>query len=94
LCGGLVKEKDMQGSSNDAGEIAVDITGFNFLQLEALRNRVEHRVTEMRETGAPALREQWSEQAAAIGMTIDEILQAGKKRGRGNGGKHQQEAAA
>jgi hypothetical protein len=35
---------------------------------------VEHRVTEMRETGAPSLREQWAEQAAAIGMTIEEIV--------------------
>jgi hypothetical protein len=67
----------------------VDISGMNFQQLEELRTRVEHRVTEMRETGAPSLREQWAEQAAAIGMTIEEILQAGKKRGRGNGGKHQ-----
>ena len=84
----------MQTSQNDTGEVAVDINGFNFQQLEALRNRVEHRVTEMLETGAPALREQWTEQAAAIGMTIEEILQAGKKRGRGNGGKHQQETTA
>jgi type VI protein secretion system component VasF len=42
-----------------------------FQQLEELRNRVEHRVIEMRETGAPALREQWGEQAAAIAMTIE-----------------------
>jgi hypothetical protein len=35
---------------------------------------VEHRVTEIRETGAPSLREQWAEQAAAIGMTIEEIV--------------------
>ena len=84
----------MQGSGNGPGEIAIDITTFNFHQLEALRSRVEHRVTEMREMGAPALREQWTEQAAAIGMTIEEILQAGKKRGRGNGGKHQQDVGA
>ena len=71
----------------------VDISGMNFQQLEELRTRVEHRVTELRETGAPALREQWGEQAAAIGMTIEEILQAGKKRGRGNGGKHQEALA-
>jgi hypothetical protein len=72
----------------------IDITGLNFQQLEELRSRCEHRVVEMRETGAPTLREQWAEQAAGIGMTIEEILQAGKKRGRGNGNKHQQEAAA
>jgi hypothetical protein len=56
-----------------------------FHQLEELRTRAEHRVIEMREMGAPALREQWGEQAAAIGMTVEEILQSGKKRGRGNG---------
>ena len=71
----------------------VDISGMNFQQLEELRTRVEHRVTEMRETGAPALRERWTEEAAGIGMTIEEILHAGKKRGRGNRGKHQQDAA-
>ena len=63
---------------------SIDITGLNFQQLEELRNRLEHRVTEMRETGAPALREQWGEQAAAIGMTIEEIIEGAKgRRGRG-----------
>ncbi len=40
----------------------------------------------MRETGAPALREQWAQQAAAIGMTIEEIVEGGKaRRGRARG---------
>ena len=66
---------------------AIDISGFNFQQLDELRKSVEHRVTEMRETGAPALREQWGQQAAAIGMTIDEIVEGAKaKRSRGRGG--------
>jgi hypothetical protein len=39
----------------------IDITGLNFHQLEELRTRAEHRITEMRETGAPTLREQWGE---------------------------------
>jgi len=65
-------------------EASIDISGLNFQQLDELRNRVEHRVTEMRETGAPALREQWAEQATAIGMTIEEIVEGGKgRRGRG-----------
>jgi hypothetical protein len=80
----------MQDSPNGTGKPAVDITGFNFHELEALRSQVEHRVTEMRETGAPAL--QWGEQAAAIGMTIEEILQAGKKRGRSNATRQAAEA--
>jgi len=63
---------------------AIDISGLDFQQLDNLRNRVEQRVTEMRETGAPALREQWAGQAAAIGMTIEEIVEGGKgRRGRG-----------
>ena len=60
---------------------SIDITGLNFHQLEELRTRAEHRIMEMRETGAPALREQWGEQAAAIGMTIEEIMEGGKAKG-------------
>jgi len=73
----------MQDFQIRPSEHSIDITGLNFHQLEELRSRVEHCVTEMRETGAPALREQWTEQAAAIGMTIEEILEGGKaKRAR------------
>jgi hypothetical protein len=36
----------------------------------------------MRETGGPALRERWAEQAGAIGMTIEEIMEGAKPRGR------------
>ena len=65
---------------------AIDISGLNFHQLEELRTRAEQRVAEMRETGAPALREQWAEQASAIGMTVDEIIEGAKsKRGRSRG---------
>ena len=68
---------------------SIDIGGLNFQQLDELRNRVELRVTEMRESGAPALREQWGEEAAAIGMTIEEIVEGGKgKRGRGRGARN------
>ena len=46
-------------------------------------------VTEMRETGAPNLREQWGEQAAAIGMTIEEIVEGGNgRRGRVRGARN------
>jgi hypothetical protein len=34
----------------------------------------------MREVGGPALREKFTEEAAAIGMTIEEIVQTGQKR--------------
>ena len=42
----------------------------------------------MRETGAPALRERWGEQAAAIGMTIEEIVESGKPKGRRGRGRN------
>ena len=67
---------------------SIDITGLNFHQLEELRTRAEQRVAEMRETGAPALREQWGVQAAAIGMTIEEIVDGGKPKGRRGRGRN------
>ena len=60
-----------------------DISGMNFGQLSGLRERIEERVREMRETEGPALRERFIEEAAAIGMTIEELVQLGaKRRGR------------
>jgi hypothetical protein len=41
----------------------------------------------MRETGAPALRERFMQEAAALGLTIEDIVQAGGKSTRGKG-KH------
>ena len=62
---------------------AVDIAGMDFGQLSALRGQIDERVREMRETEGPALRERFIEEAAAIGMTIEELVQLGaKRRGR------------
>ena len=48
-----------------------------------MRERIDERVREMRETEGPALRERFIEEAAAIGMTIEELVQLGtKRRGR------------
>jgi hypothetical protein len=48
-----------------------------------LRERIEDRVREMRESCGPALRERFVEEAAAIGMTLEEVVQlGGKRRGR------------
>jgi hypothetical protein len=58
----------------------IDIAGMDFAQLSALRERIEERVREMRETEGPALRERVMQQAAAIGMTIEELVQLGTKR--------------
>ena len=44
----------------------------------------------MRETEGPALRERFIEQAAAIGMSIEELVQLGTKR-RGRSAKDKDE---
>ena len=67
-----------------------DISGMNFVQLSTLRERIDERVREMRETEGPALRERFIEQAAAIGMTIEELVQLGAKR-RGRPAKEKDE---
>ena len=61
----------------------LDISAMDYAQLSALRGRIDERVREMRETGGPALRERFMQQAAAIGMSIEELVQLGaKRRGR------------
>ena len=68
----------------------MDISRMDYAQLSALRERIEERVREMRETEGPALRERVMQQAAAIGMTIDELVQLGTKR-RGRPPKEREE---
>ena len=68
----------------------VDITGMDFGQLSALRERIEERIREMRETEGPALRERFIGEAAAIGMTIEELVQLGGRR-RGRASKDKEE---
>ena len=68
----------------------VDISRMDYAQLSALRERIEERVREMRETEGPALRERVMQQAAAIGMTIEELVQLGAKR-RGRPAKEKEE---
>jgi hypothetical protein len=58
----------------------LDISRMDFAQLSALRERIDERVREMRETEGPALRERFVQEAAAIGMTIEELVQLGAKR--------------
>ncbi len=61
----------------------IDISGLKFDELSALRGRIDERVKEMRDTGGPALRDRFMHEAAELGLTIEEIVQAGgKRRGR------------
>jgi hypothetical protein len=69
----------------------LDISGFNYPELNELKSKIETRMQDMRETGVPTLRERFVEEAAALGATLEEVVASGKgKRGRprkGNGGE-------
>jgi len=61
----------------------LDISGFNYPELSELRGKIETRMQDMRETGVPTLRERFVEEAAALGVTLEEVVASGKgKRGR------------
>ncbi len=60
-----------------------DLSGVDYRQLTGLRERIDDRVREMRETEGPALLQEFSERAAALGLIVEELMQgAPKRRGR------------
>ena len=60
-----------------------NLAGLEYPQLAALKERIEDRVREMRETEGPALLQEFGERAAALGLTVEELVQsAPKRRGR------------
>ena len=59
-----------------------DIVSLDYAQLNDLRTRIDERMKEMRETGVPELRVRFSEAAAALGLSIDDIVGVPKKRKR------------
>jgi hypothetical protein len=73
--------QDMEVGAEAMAE--VDVSGMDFARLSALSEQIGARVREMRETEGPALRERVIEEAAAMGMTIEELVPlGGKRRGR------------
>lgn len=60
----------------------LDIETLDYTQLADLRARIDQRMSEMRETGVPELRTRFSEQAAALGLSIEDIVGTPKKRPR------------
>ena len=74
----------------------LDISGFTFPELSELKARIETRIHDMRETGVPAMRERFIEEAAALGVTLEQVVASGKaRRGRPrkpNGGGQAAEA--
>jgi hypothetical protein len=81
--------QDMEVGAEAMAE--VDVSGMDFARLSALREQIEARVCEMRVTEGPALRERVIEKAAAMGMTIEDLVQLGGKR-RGRPPKDREEA--
>lgn len=61
----------------------LEISRFTYPELTELKTKIETRIQEMRETGVPALRERFAEEAAALGVTFEEVVASNKaKRGR------------
>jgi hypothetical protein len=61
----------------------IDIGGLTYRELDELKEMVAERMEELRDEGVPALRERFSEEAAALGVTLEEVVGgARKKRGR------------
>jgi hypothetical protein len=58
-------------------------SGLSYPELSELKELVGLRMDEMREQGVPALRERFAEEAAALGVTLEDVVgAAAKKRGR------------
>ena len=60
-------------------------------ELAAMTLAAKAKMEELQSTRAPDLRSKWQEEAAAIGMTVDEVLHGAttKKRGRKPKSKHE-----
>ena len=72
----------------------LDISGFSYTELSELKAKIETRMQDMRETGVPALRERFAEEAAALGVTLEEVVASNKaKRGRPRKPRHEGEEA-
>lgn len=61
----------------------IDIEQLDFKGLAELRARIDERMKEMRDSCVPELRTRFTEEAAALGLSLDDILGVKrKKRGR------------
>jgi len=58
----------------------LDIRGLSYPELNQLKGMVEARMEELREQGVPTLRERFAEEAAALGVTLEEVVGASKKK--------------
>ena len=80
-----------QHANRNAMADCPDLSGLNFPQLEQLQARIDERVREMREREGPALLHEFGEKAAALGLTVEELV-AGIPKRRGRAAKDRDEA--
>jgi len=60
----------------------VDITALDYLQLNELKDRIAERMSEMRDSGVGQLRLKLITEAAALGLTAEDIIGTTKKQRR------------
>jgi hypothetical protein len=58
----------------------IDLSGLKYVELNELKELVELRMVELRQQGVPALRERFAEEAAALGVTLEEVVGATRKK--------------
>jgi hypothetical protein len=59
-----------------------DVASLDYAELTELRTRIDERMKEMRERGVPELRVRFSEAAAALGLSVEDIVGVPRKRKR------------
>ena len=58
----------------------IDISTLNYPELNELKALIESRMEELREQGVPTLRERFAEEAAALGVTLDEVVGSSRRK--------------
>ena len=58
----------------------IDISELNYPELNELKAMIEGRMEELREQGVPALRERFAEEAATLGVTLEEVVGSTRKK--------------
>lgn len=59
-----------------------DITALDYIQLNELRHQITMRMKEMRESGISDLRTRLLQEAASLGLAIEDIVGTSKKKER------------
>lgn len=58
----------------------IDVEGCTYVELRELKARIEQRMQALRERGGPELRERFVVEAAALGLSLEDIVGTKKRR--------------